>query len=350
MNKCIFVDAANELSVREIPEFYRPRGSQSLVKVRYSGINPADLNHTKHLGMNNNVCGYEICGTVIEAGETSRYTVGDIVFGSNKPGRSKPAYHGGHQDFAILESDTMSMKLPSQVPNADAAALGIMVRSAGDALINLFEIPFPAINVHGPPAAGGLLVWGGASAVGTAAIQLAKAMELSPIFAVASSANHNTLLELGATKCFDYRDSDVVKLIGDAAGKEQNGIKYVFDTVCKEGSLGTMDLCELIATEKDVKFAGCLPQFGRPRWKLVMASRGADVPVPFELPGQIGKANMQWESRLERTVAWAANTYGVQFRIPNVTIVKGAERGIQAIRDVNEGKVNFAKIVIEHPL
>jgi hypothetical protein len=89
---------------------------------------------------------------------------------------------------------------------------------------------------------------------------------------------------------------------------------------------------------------------GKIRWKLVMASRGADVPVPFELPRQIGKANMQWESRLERTVAWAANTYGVQFRIPNVTIVKGADRGIQAIRDVNEGKVNFAKIVIEHPL
>ncbi|KAI7974976.1 hypothetical protein EIK77_002756 [Talaromyces pinophilus] len=349
MNKCIFIDASCELSIQDIPEKYHPKGGQALIKVQYSAIAPADLAHGKDLGMNNNVCGYEMCGTVIEAGPTSRYQVGDIAFGSNYPGRSKPAYHGAHQDFAIVESDPMSMKLPAQLPRADAAALGTMVRTAADALMNVFGIPFPTIGVFGPPATGGLLIWGGASSVGTAAIQLARAMGLKPIFTTASPANHEALLSLGATQCFDYRDPDIVNIVRAAAEKKENIIKYILDTVCKEGSPGTIDQCESIATAPDVTFASCLPQIGNPRWKLVFAARGIDIDIPFSIPGGI-KANMDWELRLEKVVGWAAMNYRKQFRIPNIEIVKGAERGIQAIKDVYEGKVSFAKVVIEHPL
>jgi NADPH:quinone reductase-like Zn-dependent oxidoreductase len=350
MNKCIFVDDSCNLSIRDIPETYHPKDGQALVKVEYSGINPADLNHPKDLGMKNNVCGYEICGTIIEAGKHSRYTVGDVVFGSNHPGRSKPGYHGGHQDFAILESNLMSAKVPAQVPRADAAALSIMVRSAADALLNHFEIPFPAIGVLGPPPEGALLVWGGASSVGSAAIQLAKAMRVKWIFTTASPANHEALLELGATKCFDYRDPNVVEAV--RADTEKNGvaIKYVLDTVCKKGSPGTIEQCESIATAPDVTLVSCLPQISNPpRWRMVFASREIDNPIPFEFPGG-NKANMIWEARLERAVIWAATNYGEQFRIPNVQIVEGAEKGIQAIKDVNDGKVSLTKIVIKHPL
>ncbi|KAH7475974.1 hypothetical protein FOMA001_g11746 [Fusarium oxysporum f. sp. matthiolae] len=184
--------------------------------------------------MKNNVCGYEICGTVIEAGPASRYAVGDVVFGSNHPGRSKPGYHRGHQDFALLESNLMSAKVPA-LPRPDAAALSIMVRSAADALLNHFGIPFAAIGVLGPPPTEGLLVWGGASSVGSAAIQLAKAMGLKWIFTTASPANHEALLKLGATHCFDYRGPNVVDAVRAAA--EENGvtIKYVLDTICKKG-------------------------------------------------------------------------------------------------------------------
>ncbi|KAF5655278.1 ToxD-like protein [Fusarium sp. NRRL 25303] len=350
MNKCIFVDDSCDLSIRDIPETYHPKDGQALVKVEYSGINPADLNHPKDLGMKNNVCGYEICGTVIETGRTSRYAVGDVVFGSNHPGRSKPGYHGGHQDFVILESNLMSAKLPAQLPRPDAAALSIMVRSAADALLNHFEIPFPDIGVSGPTPTEALLVWGGASSVGNAAIQLAKAMGVKWIFTTASPANHEALLELGATKCFNYRDPNVVDAIKASCEETSVSIRYVLDTVCKTGSPGTIQQCEAIATAPDVTLVSTLPQFSKPpRWRMVFASRETDNPVPFEFPGG-NKANPVWEARLERAVVWAAMNYGTQFRIPHVKIVEGAEEGIQAIKDVNEGKISLTKVVIKHPL
>jgi threonine dehydrogenase-like Zn-dependent dehydrogenase len=225
-----------------------------------------------------------------------------------------------------------------------------MVRSAADALMNHFEIPFPAISVLGPPPNGALLVWGGASSVGSAAILLAKAMGVKWIFTTASPANHGALLELGATKCFSYRDPDVANAVRAECEETGVTIRYVLDTVCKTGSPGTIEQCESIATAPDVTFVSCLPQFSKPpRWRMVFASREIDNPIPFEFPGG-NKANAVWEARLERAVVWAAKNYGTQFRIPNVKIVEGAENGIQAIKDVNEGKVSLTKVVIKHPL
>lgn len=353
MPKCIFIDAASELSIREVPDVYRPEGSQALVKVEYSGINPADIGHALFLGMNDNVCGYEFCGTVVEAGPTSRYAVGDVVFGSNEAGPRKPSYHGAHQDFLIAESDSMSMTLAGDIPHAHAAALSIMVRTAADALLDEFEIPFPAIGMQSSPTepAGAILIWGGATTVGSAAIQLAKNMKVGPIFATASSSNHEALIQLGATQCFDYRDPDVVASIRIAIEKSGKPLKYVFDTVCAEGNPGkpgTIDLCESLAATPDVKLACVRPQPRRPRWKMVLASRARD----FEFPPPLGpsKARPEWEPLLEHTVKWAMTNYGKEFRIPNVTVVQGAEAGIDAIKAVFEGRKSFQKLVIKHPL
>ncbi|KAH7475975.1 hypothetical protein FOMA001_g11747 [Fusarium oxysporum f. sp. matthiolae] len=59
---------------------------------------------------------------------------------------------------------------------------------------------------------------------------------------------------------------------------------------------------------------------------------------------------MEWEAHLEKAVVWAATHYGKEFQIPNIQIVKVAERGIQVIKDVNQGKVSLTEVVIEHPL
>ena len=54
------------------------------------------------------------------------------------------------------------------------------------------------------------------------------------VLTTASPANHATLLSLGASACFNYRDTDVVEQIKLAAGKE--GVFAAIDTACEKGS------------------------------------------------------------------------------------------------------------------
>jgi NADPH:quinone reductase-like Zn-dependent oxidoreductase len=87
------------------------------------------------------------------------------------------------------------------------------------------------------PSAGPLrekiLVWGGSTAVGHHAVQLAARSGLD-VFVTASPAAHAELKALGAAHCFDYKDADVVAKIREAAGED--GIIDGLDTVVEHGS------------------------------------------------------------------------------------------------------------------
>ena len=77
------------------------------------------------------------------------------------------------------------------------------------------------------------MIWGGSTAVGHHAVQLAALSGLK-VFVTASPAAHAELKALGAEACFDYKAPDVVKQIQAAAGEE--GIIYCLDTVTEKGS------------------------------------------------------------------------------------------------------------------
>ncbi len=62
----------------------------------------------------------------------------------------------------------------------------------------------------------GMLIWGGASSVGSAAIQIARTMGFR-VYATASERHHGYLRGLGASRVFDYRGEDVVERIVQAA-------------------------------------------------------------------------------------------------------------------------------------
>ncbi|KAJ4356861.1 uncharacterized protein N0V89_004898 [Didymosphaeria variabile] len=349
-NKCIWVDANGKLSIRPVIEEYEPSGGQALVKVAYSAINPADLAHARALGFNNSVCGYEFCGTVVATGQTSRYAVGDVVFGSNEPGPRRPPFYGAHQDFLITESNSLSMRLDNKdVSHPDAAAMSIMVRTAADALLNHFGLRLPAGEQNpnlGHP--GALVIWGGASAVGTAAIQLARALNIDSIFVTASPRNFEALQRIGASLCFDYRDEHVVANIQTALEQSAVPLTMVFDTVCKGGRINTIKQCESLSTSANIQFACTLPQPGNPRWNMVLASRANDFPFPPPLPPR--KASPKCEARLEEAVSWAVHNYGAGFVVPKVTVVEGGHAGLAAIHDVFEGRNSFQKVVIKTPI
>ncbi|KAH8594255.1 hypothetical protein B0O99DRAFT_687896 [Bisporella sp. PMI_857] len=345
-NKAIWISSENELSLQTITDRYDPVGEQILVEVEYSGINPADIKHGLILGLNDYPSGYEYSGKVIRTGAQAKFSIGDLVLGHNRVNKKKPIYHGSHQNFLIGEHAIS--KVPQNMPMQDAACISIMVQTAADALFNQLE--FSAGTVLGEePTRRPILIWGGATSVGVAAIQLAKAAGLSPILTTASKHNHDTLKSLGATACFDYRDEDVVERIQSAI-QDFGQLQGIFDTV---GSSVSSSLCEKCAGDKGITLANTSPQPEKPQWKMVLATRNLDFPMP-QAGGKIGimKSNHQWQDKIDRTFAWCLSHYGIdqQFIIPKVRVVRSADEGIKAMKFVAEGKSSMEKVAIRHPL
>lgn len=74
-----------------------------------------------------------------------------------------------------------------------------------------------------------ILIWGGASAVGQYAVQLAKLSGLQ-VIATASPKNHELLKSLGADAVFDYRDPEVSNKIRQFSG---NKLAHAVDTIAE---------------------------------------------------------------------------------------------------------------------
>lgn len=355
MNRAIWLDKDCNIELREIHETYKPGKGEVLVEVNYSGINPADIAHGT-LGFKDYPAGYDFAGTVIEAGEgmNSKYNVGDKIIGLGAPELHKPIQYGTHQKYHVARHAILHV--PENVSMAEAACMPVICFTAADGLFSQLKIPFePSAEPKADPIP--LLIWGGAGAVGSSAIQMAKAVGCYPILTTASPKHHEQLLSLGATECFDYRDDKVVEQIQVAVksyGKKP--LEHVFDCVGAKSTPSSATLCESCCANggKGVKFTCVVPPTdGKDHqdWMRTFAVRNADV--DFILPNGIKlihKAHPEWQAINTKAVQWCLDNYGKGFYIPNVKVVKGGEAGIEKMRLVREGKASMEKFVIEHPL
>ncbi|KAJ4037772.1 hypothetical protein NW761_006228 [Fusarium oxysporum] len=346
-NKAIYIDAQNVLSIRDMPN-YRPGKNQALLQVHYSGVNPADVKHASEFGMNDSVGGYEFSGTILEAGPEFPYNKGDDVYGSKRIGHGSE--FGAHQDLMLVEGNSLLAKRPSTLPSADSAVLSIVVRTAADALFNVMQIPFKILGFPGKgPTQEAIMIWGGASGVGSAAIQLARAAGLDPIITTASRSHHESLMGLGATHCFDYRDGATVANIQAVLNKIKQPLRLIFDTVCTEGELSSWKQCEILKTAPSACYVGTLPVAGsKCKWEWCLAARAWDLHLPPPLG--LRPADHEKEKQLLEVTNWVAREYGTAFRIPDVSVIQGVDAALQAIRTSGDGQVKFKKYAIKHPL
>ncbi|KAI5921422.1 hypothetical protein F4810DRAFT_337158 [Camillea tinctor] len=353
--RAIYLPDTGRLEVITQTEIYVPTGSQSLVKVAYSAINPADLRHY-YMGWNSYVAGYEWIGTVEAVGPDSPYKLGEVLFGFAKPGHKRPITAGAHQDYILAET-FMTYRYPvgsgldwKQVVSWPTGLLTVV-----DALFNCMGFAFPPLAKEGitgqDPKGRAILIWGGASTLGLFAIQLARFLGFSPILTTASAHNHATLLRLGATQCFDYRLPTVVDDIRAASKKP---LTTVFDAVGAGMGFGEPE------PKANVDLSTCSPELAR---RCVTDEKGDDVRLCCALPVEhdprwgfcfpIREADTETEyaRRLAGVVDWLLEHRGeVGYEVPRVRVVKGAEEGIRAIHDVFEGRTSMEKVVIEHPL
>ena len=175
-----------------------------LVQVRATSLNRADL--LQRMGFypdpfpgEHEVPGMEFSGRVQATGDRVRaWKVGDEVMG---------IVSGGAYAERLVVHERQAMRIPRGVSLADAAAIPEVFITAWDALV-----------VQGGLTSGRwALVHAGASGVGTAAVQICKAIG-AHVIATCSTGKVAAVKALGADVVVDYTSADFVDAVKTATG------------------------------------------------------------------------------------------------------------------------------------
>ncbi|TPE44762.1 NAD(P)H-quinone oxidoreductase [Pontibacter mangrovi] len=168
-----------------------PKPYELLVKVHATALNRADTlqRQGKYPPPKDAspLLGLEMAGEVVEAGiNCTRYKKGDKVFGLLSG--------GGYAEYAVID-EAMAMPVPENLSMEEAAAIPEVFLTAWQALVWLGRLQ----------AGERALIHAGASGVGTAAIQLARALK-AEVLVTASEQKIQACLDLGAHKAINYKE------------------------------------------------------------------------------------------------------------------------------------------------
>ncbi|KAK1757979.1 GroES-like protein [Echria macrotheca] len=358
--KALYLPDTGKPFIKTIPRPYTPTGSQSLVKVKYSAINPGDIRHF-YMGYHSFVMGYEFTGDVISTGPDAPFRPGDAVMGITMPGHQRPIHAGAHQAY-LLANPYMVWLRPDDFDLLTAVRMPGLAQTAADALFNVLGFAFPPLGMEGiDPADQAVLIWGGAGAVGWASIQLAKAAGIRYILVTASKANLELVRDAGATHVFDYRAPDVVDQVRGTVKELGVELEAVIDAVAvglgiferpgtpvPDYSKSTAAIAKSCLSDEVVKsgrarLAAVLPVPQDPDWDFALYSRKHDADQERDHPG--------WWQKQEKIVTWLVENHKQYWKsLPPPKIIRNAEEALQGMEDAFTGKQGVQKLVIEHPM
>ena len=207
------------------------------------------------------ILGQDVAGEVTAIGpNVTRFKKGDRVIGNAAGFATKQDTAKGFQAYTILEVNQTSA-IPDALSFEKGVVLPLGVSTAASGLFNPDNLNLNLPTEPAPsPTGEALLVWGGASSVGSCAIQLAVAAGYE-VITTASPKNFEAVKRLGASQVFDYKSASIVSdLVGAFKGKHLVG---AFDAVGGAGAvLAAQVLHEAAATQKFV--ATTVPGFPEP--------------------------------------------------------------------------------------
>jgi tumor protein p53-inducible protein 3 len=190
-----------------------PSAEQLLIKVAAAGINRADLMQRR--GMyppppgDSEILGLEVAGIVVAAGPQHKSWLGKAVFGL-VPG-------GGYAEYALLHAGH-AMAVPAGYSMAEAAA-------CAEVFLTAYQLLF---TIGGLQSGQRVLIHAGASGVGTAAIQLAKAAGAMVAVTASSEDKLAACKALGAELLLNYT---TVRFEQQLAAQWPDGVNLILDPV-----------------------------------------------------------------------------------------------------------------------
>lgn len=185
-----------------------------LIKVAAAGVNRPDLaqrqgNYPPPAGASP-IIGLEVAGTVVAAPEGSRWQIGNQVCALT-PG-------GGYAEYCRVPSE-QCLPIPQ----------GLSLIEAAGAPETYFTVWANLFQMGQLKAGERVLIHGGASGIGTTAIQLAKVFGATVYTTAGTDAKCAACLELGATAAINYRTQDFASEIASLTDGE--GVDVVLDIV-----------------------------------------------------------------------------------------------------------------------
>jgi putative PIG3 family NAD(P)H quinone oxidoreductase len=215
--KAILFDEPGDESVLYMGEAERPALGPGDIRIRVRGtaVNRADL--LQRMGLYpppagaSAILGLECAGEVIEVGgEVSGWSVGDRAM-ALLPG-------GGYAEEAVVHAGS-AMHVPPAFADEQAGAFPEVYLTA---FLNIFHL-------GAAPRGGSVLVHGGGSGVGTAAIQLCKEAGVRILVTAGSEEKCHQCRKLGADLAINYRSGDFSVAVKEATGGA--GVDVVLDCI-----------------------------------------------------------------------------------------------------------------------
>jgi NADPH2:quinone reductase len=193
----------------------RPGPHEVLVKVAAAGVNRPDVMQRKGLyppppGATD-IPGLEIAGEVVGLGpDVTRWKTGDKVMAL--------VIGGGYAQFCPVH-ESHALPIPENLSAVEAAAIPE----------TFFTVWHNVFERGGLEAGENLLVHGGSSGIGTAAIQLAKARGARVIATAGTAEKCQACLRLGADVAVNYKQEDFVAVT--KAATQGRGADVILDMV-----------------------------------------------------------------------------------------------------------------------
>lgn len=202
------------LEVREVPVPV-PAPGEVLIRVAFAGVNRPDVLQRKGLyppppGASL-LPGLEVSGEIAALGRgCSRWRVGDPVCA---------LLNGGGYAEHVVVPEGQCLPLPRGTTGAEAAALP-------EAALTVWHNVFERAGLQRNEL---FLVHGGASGIGTTAIQLARALGARVIATAGSERKCRACEALGAEVCVNYREADFVEAA--LRHTDEHGVDVILDMV-----------------------------------------------------------------------------------------------------------------------
>src|SRR5262245_7474397 len=215
--RAIVFDQPGDESVLRIGDVPPPTlGPDDLrIRVRATAVNRADLLQRQGLYPSppgaSAILGLECAGEVVEIGaNVTGWTPGDRAM-ALLPG-------GGYAEEAAVHAGS-AIPIPAGLSDVEAGAFPEVFLTA---FLNIFLL-------GDPPSQGSVLVHGGGSGVGTAAITLCREAGLRVIVTAGSDEKCRRCREHGADRAINYRDADFAAAVRESTGGR--GVNLVLDSI-----------------------------------------------------------------------------------------------------------------------